>query len=158
MLRILLFLVVHVAGLLVHREACVELTQLPVFVLNLQRRFDRLANLSSFLAKEANWLFKRSCRVDAPDGSRLEHSGDMKGLATEAIVQRAIDERRDIKACGACMTKGALALIAGHARIWEHILQQDFPYAIVMEDDIEQLHPGLQASCVMQCMATCLGS
>lgn len=142
MLRIILLLL-SCDALLLRRE-CEELTKLPVFVLNLQRRSDRLSKLSHFLSKKAPWLLQRSCRVEAPDGSRLNESGDVLGLATEAMAQAAIERSHSgTQSLLLYMTQGALALIFGHGRIWEHILQQDFPYAIVMEDDISELHPGL---------------
>ena len=41
------------------------------------------------------------------------------------------------------LTNGGFALIFGHAFIWEHIVEQDFPFALVLEDGLGHLHPDL---------------
>lgn len=43
------------------------------------------------------------------------------------------------------LTTGAIGCILGHARVWEHVAQQEAPWSLVMEDDIVQVHPQLEA-------------
>merc|ERR1719482_2496783 len=45
---------------------------------------------------------------------------------------------------GRALTVGSVALILGHGRAWEHIRQQNFPFGLVMEDDVTTIHPQLQ--------------
>ena len=121
-------------------ESCVVLGEIPTYILNLDRRVDRLHDLSEVIETRAPWL--SACRVRAPEGRRLkEWSNISRRLATAKVVREAAERRS--KTVGTQLTKGALALIFGHGLIWEHIAQQAFPFAVVMEDDIQYLHKDL---------------
>ena len=86
-------------------------------------------------------MMQQMCRVDAPDGSKME----AKPKLVDAEVWDAASARvRNHKiTVGGAHTIGSLALVMGHGRCWEHVQKQRFPFAIVMEDDIDQMHPKL---------------
>jgi len=120
---------------------CPELASIPTFVLNLDRRTDRLANMTALLQRKMPWN-KQACRVSAPDGRALgQHmnpslvckevwDGAMRNEASDRVLEKE-DE----------ITRSSLALVLGHARIWERVAQSKAPFGIVMEDDIAYLNP-----------------
>ncbi|CAE7519715.1 colgalt1 [Symbiodinium pilosum] len=121
----------------------VDLSSIPAFVLNLDRRTDRLANFSQTLYEQAPWLQKITCRVAAPDGKAF---GDH---LKESLIPRpfwqsaAFRDQNEIHTFGGTLTKGGVALTIGHAIMWEHLLQTQVPWGIFMEDDLMYVHPDL---------------
>ena len=121
----------------------VDLSSIPAFVLNLDRRTDRLGNFSQMLYKQAPWLQKMTCRVAAPDGNSF---GDhlKESLIQRPFWQSAIfRDQNQINTLGGPLTKGGVALTMGHAIMWEHLLQTQAPWGIFMEDDLMYVHPDL---------------
>jgi len=119
---------------------CPDLTKTPVFILNLDRRGDRMQNLASIFRNKMPWMGRMACRVGAPDGQSL---GDH--LNPKVISSKAWNKARNLKkpTMGGPLTAGAAALMMGHARVWERVAQSDQPWSIVMEDDINHIHPKL---------------
>eukprot|EP00913_Durusdinium_trenchii_P033671 g31521.t1 len=123
---------------------CPEIEQIPVFMLNLKRRVDRLQSSSAVLEKELPWL--QVCRVSAFDGRNLSTVPLSDRLVQPPVLQSAIEN--DDFTRGGRLTTGAVACALGHAVMWEHIAQEDrnnrdFPFALLMEDDLSQVHPDL---------------
>ncbi|CAE7949216.1 unnamed protein product [Symbiodinium sp. KB8] len=96
------------------------------------------------LRRRAPWLFQRTCRVSAPNGLAFgEHLKE--SLVPEWIWHLALErDRQHMPTLGGPLTKGAVALIVGHARMWEHLLRSKAPWGIFMEDDLMFFHPGLE--------------
>lgn len=83
----------------------------------------------------------RVCRVAGPYGAELgEH---IRPELIDAAVWREAVERSEQKLWtnGKNLTKGAVGLIVGHARIWERVAKQEFPWSVVMEDDLSWFNP-----------------
>ena len=121
----------------------VDLSSIPAFVLNLDRRTDRLGNFSQMLYEQAPWLQKITCRVAAPDGNSF---GDRlkESLIPDLVWQSAVSRNQNqIPTVGTQLTKGGVALTMGHAIMWEHLLQTKAPWGIFMEDDLIYIHPEL---------------
>ena len=120
-----------------------NLSSIPAFVLNLERRKDRLGNFSRVLYEQAPWLHKITCRVAAHDGKAF---GDRlkESLIPDTIWQSAVSrDKYQNRTVGGSLTKGGVALIMGHAIMWEHLLQTQAPWGIFMEDDLTYIHPDL---------------
>ena len=118
-------------------------SSIPAFVLNLERRKDRLGNFSRVLYEQAPWLHKITCRVAAHDGKAF---GDRlkKSLIPDTVWQSAVSrDKYQNRTVGGSLTKGGVALIMGHAIMWEHLLQTQAPWGIFMEDDLTYIHPDL---------------
>lgn len=119
------------------------LRDLPFYVLNLdRRREDKLLWMEHAIDDFAPWICDRTCRVSAPDGSKWGPKVSSH-IITDEQWQKARDIDQYTTIVGGNLTRGATALIAGHGRMWEHILQQKAEFAVVMEDDITRFHPYL---------------
>mmetsp|Transcript_89975 Transcript_89975/g.263001 ORF Transcript_89975/g.263001 Transcript_89975/m.263001 type:complete len:290 (-) Transcript_89975:83-952(-) len=122
---------------------CPELKELPVYVLNLDRRQDRLAAQTAVIEDQAPWLMEHTCRVAAPDGSAITTPN--RRLVNESAWDAAMERKRNHRKTGGnILTPGSIALILGHGLVWEQIRQQNFSFGILMEDDISHFHPGLE--------------
>lgn len=126
-------------------KGCTDLASIPVFVLNLDRRTDRLQSISKLLADEMAWASK-ICRVSAPDGRSMEDHINPE-LVSKEIWQQAMANEASSRLLEkeTEVTRSALALIMGHARIWERVAKTEAPFAVVLEDDVGCLHPELQS-------------
>jgi len=121
-------------------SAC-TLDNLPFYVLNLdRRRGDKLWSMEAAIQRDAPWMCEKTCRVSAPDG-RLW--GLLKQPLNSHIIPAA--HWQGILGAGTLvggqLSPGAVALMIGHARMWEHILQENAPFAVIMEDDLSKFHP-----------------
>jgi len=124
-------------------NAC-TLDNLPFYVLNLdRRRGDKLWAMEAAIQRDVPWMCEKTCRVSAPDG-RLW--GLLKQPLNSHIIPAAhwqgimgVGPVGTIR--GGALTPGAIALMIGHARMWEHILQEKAPFAVIMEDDLSKFHP-----------------
>jgi len=117
--------------------------EIPGYVLNLDRRADRLKKLGQTLAEQAPWLAAATCRVAGVDGRRMTEETTVPPALIQAEVLHSAVTNTAIT-IGGPLTKGATALIFGHGLMWEHFLQQDFEVGIFMEDDVTEVHPGLE--------------
>jgi len=121
-----------------HARRCEKLASVPVYVLNLDRRPDRLATISRTFNESASpWLYQQACRVSALDGHALGHRAN-----SDVITQDALDASFHARS-GGMLSGPIVSVTIGHARAWEYVARQSSPWAIVMEDDIWWLHPGL---------------
>lgn len=121
---------------------CEELRDLQVFVLNLNRRTDRLAKFTHLLQHEAPWLLRHTCRVSAPDGNAMQEAPSLVEAAAWSDAKERV--QKNIQTYGIHLTPGSAAVILGHALVWEHIRQHSsFSFGIVFEDDITHLHPDI---------------
>jgi len=126
-------------GKAANSSTCKILSDVPVFVLNLDRRQDRLAKISRvFNTSGSPWLHERACRVSAPDGKEFAGQVAHPDLITPDAFKSALRNPRSVP-----LSTGPVASHLGHARLWEHVAQQSFPWAILLEDDISALHPDL---------------
>jgi GR25 family glycosyltransferase involved in LPS biosynthesis len=92
---------------------------IPVFVINLDRRPDRLERISEELAK----LGLQFTRVQAVDGSQLD-----PGSAIRPVIARLYNGLKN-------PAKGAVGCFLSHAKVWNHIVSEGIPQALVLEDD-----------------------
>jgi len=119
---------------------------LQFYILNLdRRRADKFATLEKTISEDAPWMTERSCRVSAPDGATWgSHVSEsiVTGEVWEAAVHTT-DSKVHFEAD--ILGKGGVALVAGHGRIWEHIVQKGAPFAVVMEDDISHISPNAKS-------------
>lgn len=123
-----------------HTESACNLGNVPFYVLNLdRRRDDKLYNMENAIGRDAPWMCKETCRVSAPDG-RLWAM--LKAHMNSRVIGGEV--WRDIQSNQHLLTPGGAALMAGHGRIWEHILQDKAPFAVVMEDDLSAFHPDMK--------------
>eukprot|EP00931_Biecheleriopsis_adriatica_P098709 TRINITY_DN7278_c0_g1_i1.p1 TRINITY_DN7278_c0_g1~~TRINITY_DN7278_c0_g1_i1.p1 ORF type:complete len:679 (+),score=92.26 TRINITY_DN7278_c0_g1_i1:118-2154(+) len=126
---------------------CKELEGVPIYILNLNRRADRLGNLNKLL--NGTWLGQQACRVPAVDahdfGSRLDSSLVREDLwsAVRQAPGKIVDEQGSgrLVETSVLQTPGSIALRMGHALMWEHALQQNASFAVLMEDNVNWLHP-----------------
>ena len=86
--------------------------QIPIFIINLDRRPDRMAAMSERLDELP---FQR---VSAVDGQNLEGS------------------KYDLQIKNYKMTLNEIACILSHKKIWQNIIDNKIPYACILEDDV----------------------
>lgn len=119
-------------------EGDCDINDVPFYVLNLdRRRDDKLWAMQKVIERDVPWMCKQTCRVSAPDGRLWSLLG--LELKSRIISSEAWQDIRRNAAYG--LTPGGVALMAGHGKIWEHILQDKAPFAVVMEDDLMAFHP-----------------
>lgn len=94
---------------------------LPIWVLNLKPDTERLA----FMTKQLNALGLPFTVVEALDGDRLSES-DWK----------LYSEDRARKFSGRELVRGEVGCALSHARMWERIVREDIPEAMIFEDDV----------------------
>jgi hypothetical protein len=112
------------------------------YVLNLdRRREDKFKPLQETIRTKAPWMIERTCRVSAPDGIAWTSTMDASIISDQAWKSAVDNTRGNNKIAGGPITQGGVALIVGHALIWEHIVKSGQPFGVVMEDDITEFHP-----------------
>lgn len=89
-----------------------ETNSMPIFLINLDRRTDRLAQMTSKLGKLP---FKR---ISAIDGQNLD---DLEFISPITKYK---------------MAKSEIACILSHKKVWQKIVDEKIPYACILEDDI----------------------
>ncbi|MFV0384894.1 glycosyltransferase family 25 protein [Paracoccus sp. (in: a-proteobacteria)] len=92
----------------------VSVLKYPVFIINLDRQPDRM----EFMSRQLAALAIRARRVAAFDGSDPENHG------------------RHSAAWYARLTAGEIGCFESHRRVWNTLVDEDIPAAIVLEDDI----------------------
>jgi len=119
-----------------------DLGDLDFYVLNLERRkTDKFKALQRVIENKAPWMMDRICRVSAPDGIAWTSTMDASIISDQAWKSAVDNTRGNNKIAGGPITQGGVALIVGHALIWEHIVKSGQPFGVVMEDDITEFHP-----------------
>lgn len=120
---------------------CPELKDLRFYMLNLDRRPDRLKRMAGLLKEEQPWMCDKTCRVPGPDGKSFGNVLN-QNLVDPGIWSNAV-ERTEAheKTLGVHMTKGTVGLSLGHALIWDKIRQQKEPWAVILEDDLAYFNP-----------------
>lgn len=121
-----------------------DLGHLPFYLLNLdRRREDKFALMEQVIARDVPWMCKRTCRVSAPDGQKWNELGTHlnSNIMDSKEWQKVTEVLKGTQIYGGKLTPGAVALIVGHGRMWERILQDKAPFAVVMEDDLSRFHP-----------------
>lgn len=96
-----------------------------VFVINLARSNERLANIKAQL-DAINVPFER---IDAVDGAQLTDQ-DIEQIAPKSII-----ENHYFRPLG----KGEIACALSHKKAWQQIIDDDLDFAIILEDDLELL-------------------
>jgi hypothetical protein len=100
----------------------------PTYVINLDRRSDRL---DSFTAQPAIDQFKSFRRFSAVDGAKLNIFNDKRvSLHTRQNIKRKY--RRSHYEIN---TPGAIGASLSHLGIWKEFLASEAPYCVVFEDD-----------------------
>jgi len=88
-----------------------SLNQIPIYLINLDRRPDRLAKMTERLA---GLPFIRISAIDGEQLKDLQYGSEMKKHN---------------------MTKNEIACILSHKKIWETIVDKKIPFACILEDD-----------------------
>lgn len=127
------------------KSTCAELDSIPIFVLNLDRRKDRLDKLTQFMLQSASWMLPTACRISAPDATAEDFVKrlDPKLIHRDTWEKAVIRDEKHLETIGGPLTKGAVGCYLGHALMWEQTVNQSSPWALVMEDDIIEVHSDL---------------
>lgn len=104
------------------------------YLINLDRRKERLSNFSYQYESSDLGAKKPFRRVEAVDGSTLE----LKGLVTPEIedgIKRI--EKTGLRTSHPQMTRGMIGCYKSHYKVWDEIYKSGKPYGLVFEDDAE---------------------
>lgn len=104
------------------------------YLINLDRRKERLENFTAQYEISDLGPRKPFKRVDAVDGSTLE----LMGIVTPEIedgIKRI--ERTGLRTSHPQMTRGMIGCYKSHYKVWDEIYQSGKPYGLVFEDDAE---------------------
>jgi len=123
-----------------------DLGDLDFYVLNLERRkTDKFKALQRVIENKAPWMMDRICRVSAPDAQAWDYPSPTEAIITnrawEDICSYDNSLHGELIQEEARMTKGGVACTVGHGLMWEHIVRKGAPFAVVMEDDVIDIHP-----------------
>lgn len=139
-----------------HHRECPGLDGQNVFILNLDRRKDRLDDFQEMMGSSVPWMCAQTCRVSAPDasswGKQLAESiipasttasESLPGFTPGGASWKEVSSLgpRHISSDGWKLTKGGVGSLVGHALVWEHVLQNNIPWAVVFEDDVGHINP-----------------
>jgi len=125
---------------------------IPTFVINLDRRPDRLLSMGALVATEGPYL-RDVCRINAPDAQKFSVATHfppeiVSDALWSAMMQRGADLtnfRNFTDEQGRIVptdyTPAKVAVVMAHALAWEHIARSDSPVGMIMEDDILIAHP-----------------
>ncbi len=94
----------------------------PVLVINLLRSPERLAHVRAGLdAQEVAFE-----RLDAIDGKTL----------SDDTINTFYDQAQNTQKHHKVLAKGEIACYLSHRKAWQHIVDNQLPYALVLEDDV----------------------
>lgn len=113
---------------------CAALDGVKTYVINLDRRADRLSRMRRALATQPQ-LCQSACRLEAVDGQQLSYPGPR---VISAHVWAKAEERSSQPkelVLGGHQTRGSVALQMSHAEAWQHLADSGDPWAFIMEDD-----------------------
>ncbi len=94
-----------------HTEYFLNARDIPIYVINLEARKDRRANMETSLQTD-----------------RVIYIKAVHGAEVEDIVHKKLHNNK--------LTKGEAGCALSHLKIYHEIVSKDIPYAIVFEDDI----------------------
>jgi GR25 family glycosyltransferase involved in LPS biosynthesis len=105
-----------------------DITNIPVYVINMNERRDRWKR---FMSQEAVRMFKNIKRVPAVNGKKLDFRKERRiSMATRLRIYR--NYRRSHYEIA---TLGAVGATVSHARVWDTFLKSGAKSCIVLEDD-----------------------
>ncbi len=97
------------------------LNVLPIYLVNLDKRPDRL----KYVSDQLNSLELEFKRVSAIDGSLLEEDCSL------------VDKEAFFIQTGKPVTRGEIGCAMSHRSIWQEMLEKEVPYALILEDDVD---------------------
>jgi hypothetical protein len=116
-------------------SACPALRNGKFYVLNLQRRPDRLHKLRETMLRDAPWLCQLSCRVVAPDPA--EEGQPDKHLVDESIWQAVQSLNTSRRIFGGSLTKGGVGCYLGYVKAMHQLQKSDGHWGMIIEDDTD---------------------
>jgi GR25 family glycosyltransferase involved in LPS biosynthesis len=118
-------------------KATANITNMPVYVINMKERKDRWKR---FTSQEAIPEFKHLHQVAGVNGKKLDFRKDKKiSMSTRLRIYR--NYRRSHYEIA---TLGAIGATVSHANVWRTFLKSDAPVCIVMEDDAVWTHEDIE--------------
>jgi len=105
-----------------------DITNLPVFVINMNERKDRWKRAMS---NEALRMFKKLKRFPATNGKKLKYRTE-KRISIQTRLRIYRNYRRSHYEMA---TLGAVGASISHIRAWERFVESGAPMCIIMEDD-----------------------
>ena len=105
-----------------------------VFLINLKRRPDRLANFMKHF-KQSDMRNQQIIRFDAIDGGNIDVGKCPLSELARAELQQL--ETTGFRTKHYQLTKGAIGCYLSHVKVWENILKNDIEIALIFEDDAQ---------------------
>ncbi len=99
-----------------------DIDDLPIFVINLARDTERRAYMEDVLSA----IGLKAEFIAAVDG---------RALTQEDLEQ--LDEERALRVYGVNVLPSEIGCYLSHYRLYERIVREDIPYALILEDDLE---------------------
>lgn len=115
------------------KNSLIKLSDIEVYVINLDRNRDRLEHfLDQYMSSDLK--IKKFNRFKAIEGKSLK--------IEEYVTEKALKEIRDAEDNGYRtkhyqLTRGAIGCYLSHRSLYNTIKDQDKPYAIIFEDDVD---------------------
>lgn len=100
---------------------------IPILYINLDRRSDR----NDYISKNLRQLSLSATRVAAIDGTLVKES-----------EKRFVDYDKFILRMKRPIRQGEIGCAMSHRKIWQTMINDDIPYALIIEDDVT-LHPDI---------------
>jgi GR25 family glycosyltransferase involved in LPS biosynthesis len=108
-----------------------------VYLLNLDRRTDRLQHATAQLARARITEYERVSGVDGAKANFAQLRDT--GLMTQIGYER-LHLPKEQKLFGMDLTPGAVGCALGHRKVWETVVARGHAAALILEDDVE-FHP-----------------
>ncbi len=104
------------------------------YLINLDRRRERLENFSKQYESSDMGAKKPFRRVEAVDGSKIELMGTVTPEIEDGIKRI---EKTGMRTSHPQMTRGMIGCYKSHYKVWNEIYASGKPYGLVFEDDAE---------------------
>jgi GR25 family glycosyltransferase involved in LPS biosynthesis len=104
------------------------------YLINLDKRKERLVNFSNQYESSDLGAKKPFRRVEAVDGSTLELMGTVTPEIEDGIKRI---EKTGLRTSHPQMTRGMIGCYKSHYKVWDEIYASGKPYGLVFEDDAE---------------------
>lgn len=108
--------------------------EFDTYLINLDRRKERLDNFTTLYEMSDLGPRKPFKRVEAVDGSSLELMGIVDPEIEDGIKRI---EKTGFRTSHPQMTRGMIGCYKSHYKVWDEIYQSGKPYGLVFEDDAE---------------------